>query len=75
MTECINCPVCDTCAASAERARFRRKYNFTTAFGGWLTDFMPACEVMELIEYVDAINMKHGATDKVYSTDTPAARA
>ena len=51
------------------------KYNFTTAFGGWLTDFMPKDEVMALIDYVDSINMKHGATDKVFSTDTPAARA
>jgi uncharacterized FAD-dependent dehydrogenase len=76
VTECINCPVCDTmCGFGGAGAFSDGKYNFTTAFGGWLTDFMPACEVMELIEYVDAINMKHGATDKVYSTDTPAARA
>ena len=51
------------------------KYNFTTAFGGWLTDFMPKREVMELIDYVDSINMKHGATDQVFSTETPAAQA
>jgi uncharacterized FAD-dependent dehydrogenase len=51
------------------------KYNFTTAFGGWLTDFMDEGEVMSLIGYVDGINMAHGATDKVYSTDTPQAKA
>ena len=32
-------------------------------------------EVMELIDYVDSINMKNGATDQVFSTDTHAARA
>ena len=51
------------------------KYNFTTAFGGWLTDFMDDDEVMELINYVDTVNMKYGATDKTFSTDTPEAKA
>jgi hypothetical protein len=51
------------------------KFNFTTAFGGWLTDFMPQDEVMSLIHYVDEINVHHGATDQVYSTETPEARA
>ena len=32
-------------------------------------------EVMELIDYVDTVNMKYGATDKTFSTDTPEARA
>ncbi len=74
--ECISCSVCDTmCGFGGAGAFSDGKYNFTTAFGGWLTDFMSADEVMALIEYVDSINMKHGATDKVYSTDTPAARA
>lgn len=51
------------------------KYNFTTQFGGWLTDFMDDDEVMSLINYVDTVNMKYGATDKTFSTDTPEARA
>ena len=51
------------------------KYNFTTQFGGWLTDFMDDDEVMELINYVDTVNMKYGATDKTFSTNTPEARA
>ena len=73
--ECIHCKVCGTmCGFGGAGAFSDGKYNFTTAFGGWLTDFMDAKEVMELIDYVDAINVRHGATDKVYSTDTPAAR-
>jgi len=74
--QCINCAICDTmCGFGGAGAFSDGKYNFTTAFGGWLTDFMPAQEVMDLINYVDSINMEHGATDKVYSTETPPARA
>ncbi len=74
--QCIHCKVCDTmCGFGGAGAFSDGKYNFTTAFGGWLTDFMDAKEVMALIDYVDAINMEHGATDQVFSTDTPAARA
>lgn len=74
--ECINCKVCHTmCGFGGAGAFSDGKYNFTTEFGGWLTDFMPETEVMELIDYVDSINMAHGATDQVYSTDTPAALA
>ena len=74
--ECIHCKVCGTmCGFGGAGAFSDGKYNFTTAFGGWLTDFMPKEEVMGLIDYVDSINMRHGATDKVFSTDTPAARA
>jgi len=76
VTRCIDCTICDTmCGFGGAGAFSDGKYNFTTAFGGWLTDFMPPQEVMELINYVDSINMEHGATDQVYSTDTPAARA
>ena len=72
---CINCPVCHTmCGFGGAGAFSDGKYNFTTAFGGWLTDFMDEKEVMSLIDYVDGINMAHGATDRVYSTDTPAAK-
>ena len=73
---CIQCPVCDTmCGFGGAGAFSDGKFNFTTAFGGWLTDFMPAGEVMDLIGYVDEINVHHGATDEVFSTATPQARA
>lgn len=73
---CVQCKVCDTmCGFGGAGAFSDGKFNFTTAFGGWLTDFIPQKEVMELIDYVDAINVKHGATTETYSTSTPAARA
>ena len=73
--ECIQCKVCGTmCGFGGAGAFSDGKFNFTTAFGGWLTDFMDPKEVMDLIEYVDSVNVLHGATDKTYSTDSPAAR-
>ena len=74
--ECIRCAVCDTmCGFGGAGAFSDGKFNFTTAFGGWLTDFIPAEQVMDLIEYVDGINVLHGATTEVFSTRTPEAKA
>ncbi len=38
------------------------KFNITSEFGGWMTDYMPNHEVEEVIKYVDSINLAHGAT-------------
>ncbi|MGI6378061.1 NAD(P)/FAD-dependent oxidoreductase [bacterium] len=46
------------------------KFNITSEFGGWLTDYLPESEVLELINYVDAINLKHGAPTKVTQPNT-----
>ena len=74
--ECIHCSVCDTmCGFGGAGAFSDGKFNFTTQFGGWLTDFMDAGHVMELIDYVDSINVAHGATEHVFSTETPEAKA
>ena len=76
VNSCIQCKVCGTmCGFGGAGAFSDGKFNFTTAFGGWLTDFLEPKEVMELIDYVDAINVEHGATTEVCSTSTPEARA
>ena len=76
VNSCIQCKVCGTMCGFGGAGGFSDgKFNFTTAFGGWLTDFLEPKEVMELIDYVDAINVEHGATTEVYSTSTPEARA
>lgn len=73
---CIHCPVCSTmCGFGGAGAFSDGKFNFTTEFGGWLTDYMEPGEVMELINYVDSINVQFGATTECYSTETPEARA
>ena len=74
--QCINCKVCDTmCGFGGAGAFSDGKFNFTTEFGGWLTDYMDHDEVMELIHYVDDVNVAHGATTNYFSTTTPEAQA
>ena len=66
---CINCKPCSIMRGFGGAGAFSDgKYNFTTKFGGWLNEYLPDAKVMELIEYVDRINMKHGAPAKVFST-------
>lgn len=74
VTDCINCPACSIMKGFGGAGNFSDgKYNFTTAFGGWFNEYLPDKDVMELINYVDNVNVKFGATDEVYSTSTPEA--
>ena len=50
------------------------KFNITTEFGGWLTDFIDADELMDIINYVDSINLSFGATKVLTDPDTPKVR-
>lgn len=50
------------------------KFNITTEFGGWLTDYIAPSKVLELIRYVDSINLEHGATDVVTDPMTEVIR-
>ncbi|ABO50111.1 glucose-inhibited division protein A [Desulforamulus reducens MI-1] len=51
------------------------KFNITTEFGGWMTDYMVPSEVLKLIKYVDGINLKHGATTVLSDPTTPAVKS
>lgn len=46
------------------------KFNITTEFGGWMTDYISPSKVVELIHYVDEINLIHGATNIITDPDT-----
>ena len=50
------------------------KFNITTEFGGWLTDYIDPDELMKLINYVDDINLSFGATEVLTNPDTPKIR-
>lgn len=41
------------------------KFNITSEFGGWMTDYLPSSQVEELINYVDKINLSYGATESI----------
>jgi len=50
------------------------KFNITHEFGGWMTDYLSNSQVEELINYVDSINLTHGATPEVTDPTTDKVR-
>jgi len=46
------------------------KFNITSEFGGWLTDYLDNQEVEEIIHYVDDLYLKHGATYNITDPTT-----
>ncbi|MGI6358607.1 MAG: NAD(P)/FAD-dependent oxidoreductase [Bacillota bacterium] len=70
---CIGCNPCAIMRGFGGAGAFSDgKYNLTSQFGGWLNDYMSDEQVMELIDYVDQINLQFGAPDKVYSSHSTA---
>lgn len=66
---CINCKPCSIMRGFGGAGAFSDgKYNFTAQFGGWLGDYLSDQEVLGLIEYVDRINLQHGAPSEYFST-------
>lgn len=55
-------PACSiTCGLGGAGAFSDGKFNITADFGGWLGEYMPSSKLLELINYVDEINLQHGA--------------
>lgn len=50
------------------------KFNITSEFGGWLTDYLSPQEVEEVIHYVDELYLKHGATLEITDPNTDKIR-
>ncbi len=66
---CINCKPCSIMRGFGGAGAFSDgKYNFTTEFGGWLSEYVPEAEVVKLIDYVDELNCRHGAPGEYFST-------
>ncbi|MBP2642889.1 MAG: Pyridine nucleotide-disulfide oxidoreductase [Firmicutes bacterium] len=67
---CINCKPCAIMRGFGGAGAFSDgKYNFTTQFGGWLNDYLSDEAVLQLIEYVDTINLQYGAPTTKFSTE------
>ena len=67
---CIRCSPCSVMRGFGGAGAFSDgKYNFTTRFGGWLNEYIDDKLILELIDYVDKINLNHGAPQKVFSTE------
>ncbi len=67
---CIKCPSCAIMSGFGGAGAFSDgKYNITNQFGGTLYEYVGKTEAIELMRYVDAINLSHGGEGtKLYST-------
>ena len=67
---CINCPICSIMSGFGGAGAFSDgKYNITNDFGGTLFEYIGKSKAIELMEYVDQINLSHGGEGtKLYST-------
>ncbi|MDD5933031.1 MAG: NAD(P)/FAD-dependent oxidoreductase [bacterium] len=46
------------------------KFNITNEFGGWMQEYLPKETVLDLIKYVDKINLAHGAPEELTNPNT-----
>ena len=68
-SKCIGCKNCSIMKGYGGAGNFSDgKYNFTTEFGGWLTDYMSPEKAMDLIMYVDEMNMRFVSDTNMYKT-------
>ena len=67
---CIGCKTCSIMSGFGGAGAFSDgKYNITNDFGGTLYEYIGKKEALELMRYVDEINMAHGGEGtKLYST-------
>lgn len=67
---CIKCPVCNIMSGFGGAGAFSDgKYNITNQFGGTLYEYVGKQEAIDLMRYVDEINLSHGGEGtKLYST-------
>lgn len=73
---CIHCKSCGIMNGFGGAGAFSDgKYNITNQFGGTLHEYIGKREAIELMEYVDEINMTHGGEGtKLYSTANTAIK-
>ena len=67
---CINCKTCSIMKGFGGAGAFSDgKYNITNEFGGNLHEYIGKEKALELMKYVDSINVSHGGgVTKLYST-------
>lgn len=67
---CIGCKTCSIMSGFGGAGAFSDgKYNITNDFGGTLYEYIGKSKALELMKYVDDINMSHGGEGtRIYST-------
>ena len=70
-SKCINCKPCSILNGWGGAGAFSDgKLTLTTEFGGLLGEYISVDQLMNLINYIDTIYMKFGATTEVHGTNT-----
>ena len=73
---CIRCQTCSIMSGFGGAGAFSDgKYNITNQFGGTLYEHIGKTEAIELMKYVDSINLSHGGEGtKLYTTANTAIK-
>ena len=73
---CIRCRTCSIMSGFGGAGAFSDgKYNITNQFGGTLYEHIGKAEAIELMQYVDSINLSHGGEGtKLYTTANSAIK-
>jgi len=68
--ECVHCEPCFLLSGWGGAGAFSDgKLTLSTEVGGWLDQYVSSKELGELVNHVDEIYLKFGATEHVYGTD------
>jgi hypothetical protein len=68
--ECVHCEPCFLLSGWGGAGAFSDgKLTLSTEVGGWLDQYVSSKELEELVNYVDSIYLKFGATEHVYGND------
>ncbi|HHU55525.1 MAG TPA: NAD(P)/FAD-dependent oxidoreductase [Acholeplasmataceae bacterium] len=68
-------PSCSmTCGFGGSGAFSDGKFNITNEFGGWMNEYISDEEVLELIKYIDQINIDNGAPIETTDPNTPKVK-
>ncbi|HHX80800.1 MAG TPA: NAD(P)/FAD-dependent oxidoreductase [Acholeplasmataceae bacterium] len=51
------------------------KYNITNEFGGWMGEYVDSEVLLDLINYVDQVNLEHGADTEITDPTTETVKA
>jgi len=68
--ECVHCEPCFLLSGWGGAGAFSDgKLTLSTEVGGWLNQYVSSKELEELVNHVDEIYLKFGATERVYGTN------
>ena len=68
--ECVHCDPCAVLSGWGGAGAFSDgKLTLSTEVGGWLDQYISSRELGELVNYVDGVYLKFGATKRTYGTD------